>query len=525
MTEDKSNKRPRISRRDILKGLATTPALGFLSFDFFRKKRAAKQKMQAIQSELRLTEKASTISVQPNKIQRSDTIRLGLIGTGSRSKYGHLRALGFGTADWLAERRKNPNDRRLQSFMNCENLNIEITGICDVFDLHAEQALEIIRTGITPWGETERTYTTKRFRTYHELLESKEIDAVVIATPDFHHTQMTIDAIRSGKHVYCEKSLTRTEDEVYRVFNAVKNSDQIFQLGHQNRQNESFKKARDLVAADVLGKVTLVETTTNRNTSSGAWVRHLDSRGKPKPGSPESIDWQQWLGSRPRVPFSIDRFYNWTKWFDYATGLTGQLFSHEYDAVNQVLGIGIPHAVVASGGIYFHKDNREIPDIFHIVAEYPNHDLTLLYSASLASSNSRGRRFLGHDATMDLGSTLSISIDRNSTRYHNKLAEGLLQSGKPIYKYPQLGTEIDAVSSASEKYFAQRGLVYTQKQGKAVDVTHLHFREWLDSIRANKQPSCNIDIAFEENVTLQMANKSYLEKRRVVWDPVQKKIV
>ncbi|MCA9733287.1 MAG: Gfo/Idh/MocA family oxidoreductase [Deferribacteres bacterium] len=514
-----------VSRRSLLKGLATTPIMGVLTFDFYRKRASAKAKNEAIRAELGLQEKAPTINIQTGKNSSSDVIRVGLIGTGSRSKGGHLRSLCLVMPEWIKQRSKNPNDRNLQSFYNSEDLNIQITGICDVFDLHAEQAMNIITNSVTPWGETERPYTTKRYRTYQEMLESKDIDAVIIATPDFHHAQMTIDAVEAGKHVYCEKSLTRVEDEVYRVYNTVKNSNVVFQLGHQNRQNESFKKAKELVAKGVLGKVTLVETTTNRNTTGGAWVRHLDGNGNPKPGSLETIDWQQWLGSRPQVPFSIDRYYNWTKWFDYATGLTGQLFSHEYDAVNQVLGMGIPKSVVASGGIYFHKDNREIPDIFHIVAEYPDNDLTLLYSASLASSNSRGRRFLGHDATMDLGGTLSIAIDHNSTQYEKKLDDGLLKSDEPLYKFPEMSDNIDAVSSASEKYFTQRGLVYTEKNGKAVDVTHLHFKEWLEAIRGNGETSCNIDIAFEENVTCQMANKSYLEKRRVEWDPVKRRIV
>lgn len=206
---------------------------------------------------------------------------MGLIGTGSRSKGGHLRSLCLVMPEWIKQRSKNPNDRNLQSFYNSEDLNIQITGICDVFDLHAEQAMNIITNSVTPWGETERPYTTKRYRTYQEMLESKDIDAVIIATPDFHHAQMTIDAVEAGKHVYCEKSLTRVEDEVYRVYNTVKNSNVVFQLGHQNRQNESFKKAKELVAKGVLGKVTLVETTTNRNTTGGAWVRHLDGNGNP----------------------------------------------------------------------------------------------------------------------------------------------------------------------------------------------------------------------------------------------------
>ena len=159
--------------------------------------------------------------------------------------------------------------------------------------------------------------------------------------------------------------MTRTDEELYRVVDAVKKSGVVFQLGHQNSKNETFKRAKEIVEKNILGKITLVETTTNRNTSHGAWVRHIDANGNLKPGTPETLDWDQWLGASPKVPFDIDRYYNWTKWWDYATGLSGQLFSHEYDSVNQILELGIPRYCMASGGIYFHKDNREIPDIFH----------------------------------------------------------------------------------------------------------------------------------------------------------------
>lgn len=167
-----------------------------------------------------------------------------------------------------------------------------------------------------------------------------------------------------------------------------------FQLGHQITQNVIFQQAKQIIDKNILGKITLIETTTNRNTAEGAWIRHLDSNGKPKPGDLNTIDWKQWLGNRPAVPFTADRFYNWTKFFDYDFGMLGQLFTHEYDAVNQLLHIGIPHSAVASGGIYFWKDNREIPDVLQAVFEYPEKEMTLMYSASLASSRQRGRVFM-----------------------------------------------------------------------------------------------------------------------------------
>jgi len=336
---------------------------------------------------------------------------------------------------------------------------------------------------------------------------------------------MSIAAINAGKHVYCEKSIALSEEELNILYQTVKNSDRVFQLGHQITQNVIFQQAKEIIKKDILGKITLIETTTNRNTASGAWIRHLDSHGNLKPGNLKEIDWDQWLGDRPKVPFSVDRYYNWTKFFDYDFGMLGQLFSHEYDAVNQLLRIGIPHSVVASGGTYYWKDNREIPDLLQVVFEYPNKELTLTYSGCLSSSRQRGRVFMGHDASMELGGSLSITADNDSTRYKQQIKDGTIDTNGPMLTVSPGSGKIDAVTSATEKYYASRGLTSTMINGRNVDVTHLHLKDWIDCIRSGNEPSCNIDMGFEEGITILMAQKAYIEKRRVEWDPIKRKIV
>jgi hypothetical protein len=268
----------------------------------------------------------------------------------------------------------------------------------------------------------------------------------------------------------------------------------------------------------------MVETNSNRNTASGAWVRHLDSDGNPKPGDEKSIDWLQWLGERPYQPFSIERFYNWTLWFDYGMGLISQLFTHEYDAVNQLLHIGIPASATSSGGIYYWKDGREMADVLDCVFYYPDDELSLKYSGNLASSRDRGRLIMGHDASMELGSSLQITVDGNSTRYGKEIKAGLIDTSKPLISINPVG-EIDALTSATEKYYAARGLITTNIGGRRVDVTHLHIKDWIDCIHNGGVPTANIERAYEEGITCLMAHKSYVEKRQVDWDPVKRKIV
>ena len=224
------------------------------------------------------------------------------------------------------------------------------------------------------------------------------------------------------------------------------------------------------------------------------------------------------------MPFSLDRYYNWTKWFDYGMGLISQLFTHEYDAVNQILRIGIPKSAVSLGGIYYWKDGREIPDVLQCVFDYPSRDLTLMYSASLANSRQRGRVFMGHDASMELGSSMVITADNNSTRYKELIKNGIIETTNPMISVNHT-EKVDAVTSATSKYYSSRGLTTTSIKGQQVDLTYLHIKEWIDCIRNGEVPTANIERAFEESITCVMANKSYLEKRRVEWDSIKKKII
>jgi len=531
-TGKRSDKEKRVQRRDILKGLATLPVLGGFIYGLFKKKSLDHKRKKAILAELGIGESAPAVLPKTTMKNSGQLIRLGIIGFGVRGEQ-LARAAGFAHPEWIEERKRAAQqaakegqiNRGLEDWFNQDNLNVAITGICDVFDMRAEKGIETSKNDFGPGSGSGPLPGAKRFRNYQDMLQSNEVDAVMISTPDHLHAQITIDAVKSGKHVYCEKCMTRTEEEVYRVVDTVKKGHVVFQLGHQYPQTAAYFKAKEIVDKNILGKITLVETTSNRNTPHGAWIRHLDAKGNPRPGGPDSIDWKQWLGSRPKVPFSIERYYNWTLWWDYATGLSGQLLGHEYDAVNQLLHMGIPKSVVASGGIYFYKDVREIPDVYHVVFEYPDHDLTVIYSASLASSRSRGKVFMGHDASMEVGGTLTVKVDRDSTRFMKKLQSGIIDPELPLFSYRPGSKDIDVVTSATENYYASRGLIFTYQDGKRIDVTHLHVKEWLDCIRNGGKPSCDIDKGFEVTIACHMATKSFREKRRVEWDPVKNRIV
>ncbi|MEX0983041.1 MAG: Gfo/Idh/MocA family oxidoreductase [Bacteroidales bacterium] len=516
---------PSPGRRKVLKALAGLPVLGLLGAQVLRQtsydNKHSLQKQ--IVDELGLSDLMS--SVKPVTASGGDILRIGIAGFGVR---GRQLAASLGFME-KSEFEKKMATGALDAQLSHGNLNVAITGICEVFDLHAERGLEIAQHDIFTGGEIAKKHPVKRYRTYQDMMADKNIDAVIISTPDHHHAQMTIDAAKAGKHIYTEKAIIRREEEIEPLYHAVKNnSGKVFQAGHQYPQNSVFQQAKEILDRGMLGKISHLETTTNRNSEEGAWIRHLYKNGKPKPGNEKSIDWKQWLGNAPDVPFSIKRFYSWARYFTYDTGLYGQLFSHEYDAMNQLLGIGIPDTVVATGGQYYYTDFGDIPDVLHTNFEFPDKGYTLTYSSNLTSSKYRPRSIYGRDAWMAVGGDLTVTPDGESEKYSDMIKRELINPSAPMIeiKRGSLSTNaVDAVSSASTRYYEDRGLVSTNIGGRIWDVNHLHLKEWIDCIRNGGTPSADIEKAYEVGVTIAMADISYREKCRTKWDSKNRKIL
>ena len=451
-----------IKRREFLAGIAAVPILG---------------------TKGAIPEINSSTAVK-NLAGNSKAVRLGIIGYGNRGEELCMEAL---------QTEQNP----------------EINGICEIFTQRLER-------GLLATGEKARGY-----HSYLDLLDSEEIDAVIIATPDHWHAQMAMDAAKRGKHIYLEKCMTRTAEEASVLRDAVNNSGVVFQLGHQGRQHDLNQKARELISNDILGKITLIETTTNRNDPEKGWkIREGES------ASSASIDWELFQGTATGLqPFSPERYYAWRNYWAYGTGMSGDLLSNEFDAANSILDLGIPESVVATGGIYYHRNGREVPDVFQAAFEYPHRGLTLLYSGTLASGVPRGTLIMGRDASLELGRILSVWVDKNSIKYKSRIEAGIIDPSAPFVNYMREQHSVDAISSATAKYYADRGLVRTYRGGKEVSTTRLHLTEWLNCIHKGQKTSCNIDRGFEVALAVHMATRSYQEGRKVRWDSDTETIV
>ncbi len=514
------NESDKLGRRDVLKGLATLPVLGAFFYGWYRKQKLDNLLKNAIREEVKLMDENPSFN---RTVSNERQIRLGIIGTGGRGR-SLLKAAGFLRPelidDWIEGNKKDKNDTRYAEFLDQPDLNVVVNGLCDIYDLNADRGMKACANIKRSGSSGEMNSTTRRYKNYKELLAADDIDAVIIATPDHWHGTITIEAAKAGKHVYCEKPMTWTVPETYEVVKAVKENNIVFQLGHQNRQTESYFKAKEAYEKGLLGAVNLIEVTTNRNDPEGAWVYKID-----KEAGPHNIDWEQFIGPAPQHEFSLERFFRWRCWWDYSTGLSGDLFTHEFDAMNQIMGLGIPYSAVASGGIYFYKDGRTVPDVLQQVFEYPDRDLTLIYSASLSSNKMRGKMIMGHDACMEVDNDLKIYADSGSTKYREKISNGIIDPSLPIYSFTPGAKHVDAITSATEQYFASRGLLYTYRGGKRIDTSHLHIKDWLDCIRGGGKPACNEDEGFVEAISAHMGTIAFLENRKVYWDADKKIIV
>jgi predicted dehydrogenase len=256
----------------------------------------------------------------------------------------------------------------------------------DCYDGHLAWAKE------TTDGKIETT------KDYREVLNRKDIDAVVISTPDHWHARMVLDSLAAGKNVYIEKPMTYTIAEGKQVVDAVKKSGKLLMVGSQMKTSPLTAKAREVVKSGVLGKLNMVRLSTYRNTPEGAWVYPI-----PADASPETIDWARWLGPAPKHEFDPKRFFRWRCWWEYSGGVATDLWVHELTTMHEIMDVKGPSSAVAQGGIFRFDDGRTCPDLLTGVYEYPGFVLEI--TANLGNSNraGAGTLIMGSEGTLTYG--------------------------------------------------------------------------------------------------------------------------
>jgi predicted dehydrogenase len=420
-----------------------------------------------------LTAKAASGQASPN-----NRIQIALIGAG-----------GMGTGD--AE-------------SSLAQPGVEIVAASDVYDGRLVRAKE-------RWGN--QIFTT---RDYREVLARPDVDAVIVATPDHWHAQISIDAMNQGKDVYVEKPMVQKIEDGRRLADAQKKTGRILQVGSQRVSSIVYEKAKDLLKQGVIGKVNMIEAWWDRNSAIGAWQYSI-----PPDASPQTVDWDRFLGSAPKRPFEPIRLFRWRNYRDYGTGVAGDLFVHLFSGMHYIVGALGPSTVFATGGLRHWKDGRDVPDVMLGLYEYPetaNHpafNLALRVNFVSGAGENSGFRFVGNEGILTVGNGVTVAKQPPQAEpgytidtFPKKVQEEFLKQYRE--KYPLQRATADAIRpKAEEQYLPPRG--YND---------HLdHHRVFIDAVRSRKPVIEDAVFGLRAAGPALLSNTSYFEQRVVHWDP------
>ncbi|MFM6937725.1 MAG: Gfo/Idh/MocA family protein, partial [Aquirufa sp.] len=270
---------------------------------------------------------------------------------------------------------------------------IELVAVCDLYDGRLERAKE-------KWGK--QIFTT---RDYRELLAKKEIDAVLICTPDHWHQKIAIDAMNAGKHAYCEKPMVQKISEGMALVNTQKATGKVFQVGSQRASSVAIWEAKKILDSGVIGELTYVDAFCDRSDARGAWNYSI-----PLDASPSTIDFDKFLGHAPKVPFSAERFFRWRNFKDYGTGAAGDLIVHLLTGIHTITESNGPNRIFSLAELNFWKDGRDAFDLINAVLDYPkakNHpSFQVITRVNLADGSGKGGfgiKLIGTEGVIDIG--------------------------------------------------------------------------------------------------------------------------
>jgi predicted dehydrogenase len=351
---------------------------------------------------------------------------------------------------------------------------------------------------------------------YNEILARKDIDAVIIGTPDHWHMQASVDSLNAGKDVYCEKPMIHVYSDGHRIIDAWRKSNRIMQIGSQRVSSIVYHKAKELLASGAIGDLNMVTVWYDRNSSQGAWNYTV-----PYDANAETCDWPRWLGTAPKIPFNGEHFFQWRKWKAYGSGVAGDLFVHLFSGVHLITNTLGPTRAQSTGGLRFWKDGRDAPDVMVSLYDYAQgFNLSVRTNFVDGGSGSEGFVFTGSEGSMTIsGSTVSIArVPREKEPgvrvelYSAPIQKRMLE----IYheKYP-VGYPLGTVLEGEEKYVAPKG--YS-------DHYH-HIKNWVDAIRSREPVIEDPEFGFRAAGTALLSNVSYESGKPAHWDPKEMRLL
>jgi predicted dehydrogenase len=390
----------------------------------------------------------------------NDRVRVGFIGLGNRG------------------------DQVLDAFL--AHKDCQVAAVCDIYQPYAEFAAK--KSGGDP----------KQYRDYQKLLQQKDLDAVVVATPDHWHVLQAIHACQADKDVYVEKPLSRYVDEGRAMVKAARKSNRIVQVGIQRLSSDFATQAAELIRGGAIGKVSVVRCFHVQNE----WPKGI---GSPPDGeAPKDFDWDAWCGPAPKPRYNLNRtFYRFRWFYDYSGGQLTNFGVHYLAQIHRSLGVEAPKAVVAIGGKFVNYDDREVPDTMEVVWHYPG-DVLVTFS----QFNANGAAPAGRPCEIEFRGT-------KGTMYFST-------SGYEIV--PEVVTPNEFAARTPLDREKERGwrkgakpLIEAKKvTGRMKDADHA--RNFLDCVKSRKAPSCDVEYGHRCTSAALIADVAHRTRSYLEWD-------
>ena len=420
------------------------------------------------------------------KVSANDKVRIALIGSGIIGHYDTDTAL------------KVPG--------------VELVAVCDLYQGRLDRARE-------KWGKD--IFVT---RNYKEVLARKDIDAVLVCTCDHWHDHICIDALKAGKHVYCEKPMVHHVNEGHAVIAAQKASGKTLQVGSQSASSVLFLEAQKYFKQGIIGDLSYAEAYTDRNSANGAWNYTI-----PSDASPSTIDWNMFLGDAPKVAFDPVRFFHWRNYKAYGTGVAGDLFVHNFTGLHTVTGSLGPKQVFALGALNYWKDGRDAYDLVTGIMQYPKtaqHPAFQFFTrVNLADGAGGGSstRLIGTEGVIEIkGNSILIK------HFKRPVAPGIggydsMESFPKAMQESLLKEYNEKYSSEDKKTKTFTDIVFEAPRG--YDSRLDHMINFFESVRTGSKVLEDASFGLRAAAPALLCNTSSDAKKAINWDPKNMRIV
>lgn len=432
----------------------------------------------------------------------NDRINMAVIGTGGMGT-GHLE--------------------RLVARQQVEN--IAMTRVCDVYRRRLNNAIKVM-------GGTSGAGTME----YREIIDDKDVNAVLIATPDHWHTKIANEAMQSGKDVYCEKPLSHTIEQALECRDVAKKTGRVLQVGPQYTSCDSFHKAQDAIAKGRIGKVAWSQGAYCRNSHGGQfnWTIDADAGPNQDKNAEGYVDWKRWLGAEyglaKDIPWNPDHFFRFRKYFAYNGGVATDLLYHKLSPL--LLAIAGPNGeypkrVVASGGKYLEKDERDIPDTFMMMVDYPSEHTILLVSV-MTNNVGLDTVIRGQYGTInfrdgaDTGDSGKITFsEQGDWAKEFRAANTDTVTVKKVKN--DKGEEREEPGAGGARF--EMPVARRRNVGDAGDIQMDHVGNFFDAVRGKGKLDCSADLGASVMVAIKMGVEAYRQNKVMLWDAKAEKAV